>query len=99
MNPFDILDSILEDYASPRTRRLLHAIILFVVTLVAIWLAAEGDWKKAVIALVAAFYAAANKANTDPDAGMADGLGYYDDEPETDSDTGVSGNDQSLPFE
>lgn len=82
LNPFNLLDSILEDYASPRLRRLIHTLILLVVAVVAIWLAAEGDWKKFLVALGATFYAAANKANTHADAGMADGYGFYDAESE-----------------
>lgn len=78
MNPISILDSILVDYASPRARRLMHSLIFLGVALVMVWQAAEGDWKKALLALAATVYAAANKANTDTSAGMVDGVGFYD---------------------
>lgn len=82
LNPFVLLDSLLEDYASPAIRRLLHAIILLAVALVAIWQAAEGDWEKFALSVLASLYAAANKANTDPNAGMEDGQGFYDSDVE-----------------
>lgn len=66
MNPLSLLDSILADWASPRVRRLIHGLVLLAVVLLGIWLAAEGDWKKALAALAAAVYAGANHANTDP---------------------------------
>lgn len=66
INPFDLLDNVLEDYASPKTRRLLHALLSLAVALVGVWLAANGDWKQFAIALGALVYTYANKANTDP---------------------------------
>lgn len=96
LNPFTILDSILEDYASPRTRRLVHSLILLVVAVVAIWMAAQGDWKKMLVAIGAAVYAEANRANTDPDAGAADGVGFYDGEGDESEDDSVSGNTAPL---
>lgn len=71
LNPFDLLDRLLNDYASPKARRTLHTIILLAVALVGIWLAAEGDWREAGLALLAALYAGANKANT-PEVSHAD---------------------------
>jgi len=66
MNPITILDGLLEDYASPRTRRLIHAAIALAVTLFSIWQAVEGNWVEFVSALAVALYAGANKANTAP---------------------------------
>ena len=67
INLVALIDGLLEDYVSPAKRRIFHAIVSLVVGLVAIWLAAEGDWSEALIALGAAVYAAGNKANTKPD--------------------------------
>lgn len=64
MNPFAAIDSILEDWASPRVRRSLHAAIALVASILAIYLAAGGDWKEALPVLLAALYAGSNKANT-----------------------------------
>jgi hypothetical protein len=81
LNPFAVLDSILADYASPKVRRLFHTLILLVVAVVAMWMAAEGDWKKFVVALGVAFYAAANKANTQPTDEFNDAnVTFYDAE-------------------
>lgn len=63
-NPFDTLDVILADWASERVRRLIHGVILLAAFVVTVWLAAEGDWLEAVLALAGALYAGANKANT-----------------------------------
>lgn len=72
MNPIKIIDSILEDYASPRARRTVHRVIVLVALLVGIWLAAEGNWVEAGAALAALIYAEANKANT-PVSGNPEG--------------------------
>lgn len=85
MNPFTLLDSILADYASPRVRRLIHTLILLACAGVTIWLGAEGDWREALLALAAALYAGANKANTsasdltpaEDDAIVDDGESYW----------------------
>lgn len=98
MNPITLLDQLLADYASPRVRRFIHALVLLVVTIVTVWLGAEGEWKEFGIALVTALYAAANKANTpatdldlagadsDPDQGLsyeeAGGLPFPEDDPQ-----------------
>lgn len=66
LNPLTLLDTILSDYLSPRARRAVHSLILLVAVLVTVFLTAEGDWKAAVGSLIAAIYAAANKANTPP---------------------------------
>lgn len=66
INPLDALNNLLEDYASPKTRRLIHGLISLAVALVGVWLAANGDWKQFALALGALVYAYANKANTDP---------------------------------
>jgi len=64
LNPFTMLDSLLEDYASPKVRRLIHTVILIGIAIVAIFLGADRDWQQFVIALGVALYAAMNKANT-----------------------------------
>lgn len=66
LNLIALLDSLLEDWASPKVRRLIHALLalaLFVITAV---LAAGGDWKAALGTLAVTVYAAMNKANTPP---------------------------------
>lgn len=86
MNPLTLLDTILGDWATPRVRRAVHNTILLVVVIAGIWLESKGDWKEALGALVAAIYAAANRANTpvvdlDPpgsDTEPDDGLSYKD---------------------
>jgi hypothetical protein len=81
----DGLDSLLADWASPRTRRLLHALLTFALLAVTAYLAADGDWKKALVSLLLGLYASANHANTPtpalyaPDTGeVDDGLTYYE---------------------
>lgn len=84
MNPINSLDKILADWTSPRTRRLIHALIALGLLVLAVWQAADGDWKVALASLAATLYAAANKANTPAtsldDAGVDhtvdDGLTY-----------------------
>lgn len=66
MNPFTIIDDILADYASDRTRLLIHRLILLVMIAVTIWQASDGDWKVALGTALAALYAGANGANTPP---------------------------------
>lgn len=85
MNPLALLDLILADWASPRVRRLVHALVLAGVALLTIVLSVDGDWKAALLAAATAVYAAANKANTpstalvDADAPDADGLDATDE--------------------
>lgn len=64
LNPLALIDSLLEDYASPKARRAIHSLIVLVAVIVTIILAAGGDWKVAIGTLVAAIYAGANHANT-----------------------------------
>lgn len=66
LNPLDALDGLLEDYASPKARRLIHGLLSLAVALVGVYLAANGDWKEFALALGALLYTYANKANTDP---------------------------------
>ena len=66
LNPLTLLDNVLEEYASPRARRAIHAALMLVAAGVTIYLAAGKDWEQALIALAATLYTAANKANTDP---------------------------------
>lgn len=63
-NPFAIVDSVLEDWVSPRVRRTLHSLILIASILGALWVASEGNWGAFAGTLVAAFYAGSNRANT-----------------------------------
>jgi hypothetical protein len=63
-NPFTLLDKFLADYASPRTRRLVHLALALGLLVLSAVLAADGDWEKALISLAATLYAAVNKANT-----------------------------------
>ena len=72
MNPLHIIDSILSDYAAPRTRRTIHSLIFLLAILGGIWLAAEGNWLEAIAALIALVYAGANRANT-PVSGNPEG--------------------------
>lgn len=69
MNPLTVLDDLLADYASPRARRLFHSLLLLVATCAALWLSVEGDWKEALLALLAMVYTSANRANTDTVSG------------------------------
>lgn len=78
LNPLTILDSLLGDWATPKVRRLIHGLVLLAVAVAGIWLAANGDWTEFIVAIVAAVYAAANKANT-PATDLADA---GDDEPD-----------------
>lgn len=64
LNPFVLLDILLADLVSAKARRVIHTGLLLIVAVVAIWLAADGNWTEFVIAVVAALYAASNKANT-----------------------------------
>lgn len=66
LNPLHILDSILEDWASARVRRTIHSLLLLVAALGGLYLASDGDWLKALVALLALVYTAANRANTEP---------------------------------
>lgn len=75
MNILHLIDSILMDWVSPRVRRTIHSVLLIASLLFAIWLSVGGDWKQAVIALAAAFYAASNRSNTIPNLTPA---GFHD---------------------
>lgn len=66
LNPLNLLDSLLQDYASPKARRGVHTAILLVLSLVAVWFAAEKDWHEALTSLAVLAYAGANRANTAP---------------------------------
>lgn len=77
-NPLALLDMLLADWASPKVRRLIHGLLTLALGLVALWLAMEGDWQEFLLALVAAVYAGANKANT-PVSGNEDEPLFNDD--------------------
>lgn len=78
INPITILDSILEDYASPRARRLIHSLILLAAAIISIYLAVDGDWKEFALTVGATVYAAANRANTDPKGVVLREEDFYD---------------------
>lgn len=81
MSPFALLDALLTEWASPKVRRTLHALLSLGLVVGTIWIAAEGDWKVALGTLVAALYAEANRVNTpDPDE---------DDDPSDDDEEDV----------
>jgi hypothetical protein len=63
-NPLEIIDSILSDWASPKVRRLIHALIALGLLVGSAVLAADGDWAVAALTLFGTLYAAVNKANT-----------------------------------
>ncbi len=63
-NPLEIIDGILSDWASPKVRRLIHALIALGLLVGSAVLAADGDWAVAALALFGTLYAAVNKANT-----------------------------------
>lgn len=64
MNPLTTLDNLLSDWASPRVRRLIHALLALALLVATAVLAYDGDWKAALLSLGATLYAAVNKANT-----------------------------------
>lgn len=66
LNPLDLLDNVLSEYASPGARRAIHAALMLVAALVTLYMAYEKDWMQALLALAATLYTGANKANTDP---------------------------------
>lgn len=66
-NPLGVIDSVLEDWVSPRVRRTIHALLALAAVVAAIWVATEGNWGAFIGALVAAFYAESNRANTNPE--------------------------------
>lgn len=79
MNILNLIDRLLIDWAKPRTRRTIHNALLIVSIVVTVWLTSEGDWRQALVALVAAFYTASNRANTIPGTTPA---GFDEDDPE-----------------
>lgn len=89
MNPLALLDSLLEDYASPKTRRAIHTVILIIVGLVTIWLGVEGNWKEFAAALFALVYASANRANTAPPADPEPGPDGYTGDTSDERDWGL----------
>lgn len=95
-NPLVLLDLLLGDLVSPRIRRILHGVVLLVLSVAGIWLAAGGDWQEAVAAFLVAAYAAQNKANT-PATDLAE---PGDDEPdEVDPEDDLTYEDLGgLPF-
>lgn len=60
------LDNLLKDYLPPKQRRLVHSVLTLAIALGAIYLAANGDWEQFAVAVIAALYAGANRANTTP---------------------------------
>lgn len=66
MNPLIYLDSLLQDWASPKVRRVIHSLVLLLLGLFALWQTFDGNWEAVVGALAAAVYAESNRANTPP---------------------------------
>lgn len=64
MNPLTLLDSLLEDYLSPKARRTLHTVLVLAALAVTAVLTYNGDWREAALSLATAVYAWANRANT-----------------------------------
>lgn len=62
--PFDLLDALLADWASPRVRRLVHALLTIIMFVATTYLAADGNWKTAIISMLMGIYTSANHANT-----------------------------------
>lgn len=86
LNPLELLDRLLVDYASPKARRTVHTVIMLALTLVAAWMAVGGNLTEFLTSLAVLAYAGANRANTDPvDPGSYEDTPGYTDE--------VSGND------
>lgn len=92
MNPITLLDSILSDWASPRVRRLVHALIALVLVIVSAVMAADGDFKAAALSLAVTIYAAINKANTPATDLEVAGSSTYEDDGLTYEEAG------GLPF-
>lgn len=67
LNPLALLDALLMDWVSARTRRTIHTLLLLTFLLVSIWLAADGEWAAFLGSLAAALYAGSNTANTHPE--------------------------------
>lgn len=72
MNPLTIIDALLTEWASPKTRRLVHGLLGLALVVVSAWLAADQDWKVAATTLVLALYTEANRRNTPPQDGEDD---------------------------
>ena len=88
-NPLNILDVILADWVNAKVRRTIHLVLLLAAVIVAIYLGVDEDWKQFVAALLAAFYAGSNAANTDgTDSG---------DEDELDVDTSGDASEPEQP--
>ena len=95
MNPLSALDSILTDWASPRVRRLVHSLLSLVAVGAAAVLAADGDWGKAVLALLAALYPTANHANTPVETYVGDDASTIAED--NDGEADISEEDETLP--
>lgn len=70
MNPItslvEYIDGLFQNYANPKTRRVLHAALTLAFLLFTAWQGYEGNWLEALGTLLLAGYTQANKANTDP---------------------------------
>lgn len=81
MSPLALIDALLTEWASPKVRRTLHALLSLALLVGTVWLAAGGDWTVALGTLVATLYTEANRVNTpDPDE---------DDDPSDDDEEDV----------
>ena len=68
MSPFALIDALLTEWASPKVRRSIHALLSLALIVATVWVAAEGNWEVALGTLIATLYTEANRVNTpDPD--------------------------------
>lgn len=79
----DRLDNVLVDWASPKTRRRVHALLELAFFIAAGFFAVGGDWGEFVGFLLLGGYSDANRANTHPVEEPVDEpveVGYVHDE-------------------
>ena len=74
----DRLDNVLVDWASPKTRRRVHAGLELVFFVAAGYFAVGGDWNEFVGFLLLGGYSGANRANTPLGSVPPAGNGYDD---------------------
>lgn len=81
MSPLTLIDALLTEWASPKVRRSIHALLSLALIVATVWVAAEGNWEVALGTLIATLYTEANRVNTpEPDE---------DDDPSVDDEEDV----------